>query len=101
MAVAGGYDSDSRREVQEKIAVNVFNNCPTPTLGHKWITAGVRRRDELVIKIENAGGLWSRQGGLNAGKLRFGNGRHPTSREKSKNLQKAAHLRFQRMPPSR
>src|SRR4051812_39448227 len=81
MAVARCYNGNSSGEIQKKIAVNILDHRTAAPCCHQGITTRVGRRHNFMVEIENPAGIGSRQGGPNAGKLCFGNGRHPTSRE--------------------
>jgi hypothetical protein len=63
MAVAGGGHGDSGGEIEEFVAVNIGDNDAAAALGDQRVGAGVGRRDQFVVGIENALGIGAGQGG--------------------------------------
>jgi hypothetical protein len=51
MAMAGGNDRDSGREIQKSVAIDVLDNGAFTVMGDERIAPGVRRRDYSAIAL--------------------------------------------------
>ena len=71
MAVAGGDDGDAGAEIQEDVAVDVFDERAAAASGHQRIAARVRRREVLPIEFEDANRVGTRQRSHQVRKSRF------------------------------
>src|SRR5439155_5097037 len=71
VAVPGRAHRNSGGEIKELVAVYIFDNAAAAALSHHRIRARVRRRNEFVIELQDAGGVRAWQLGLD---LRAGGG---------------------------
>ena len=69
MAVPGGNDGDAGVEVEEGVAVHVFDEHPLSTPHHQGIISQIRRRHELVIQRQELFRLGAGKAGLDVGSL--------------------------------
>ncbi len=58
MAMAGGADGDAGGEVEEGVAVNVFDYSAMAALSYQRVVACERRRHELGILLDNLLCFW-------------------------------------------
>jgi len=69
VAVAGGNDGDAGGEVEENVAVSVFDHGAASAAGDERIRAGIRRRDVAVVQRDDALGFRPGKRSLELGAL--------------------------------
>ena len=67
MAMAGGSHGDAGGEIEELVAVDVFDDDAASALGHQRVGARVGRRQVFVIACDDAFGIGARNGGRQLG----------------------------------
>ena len=75
MTVSGGSNGDSSREVEELVAVYVFNHDAVAAFGDQGVGAGVGGRDEAIVICDDAfcngaGELGANDGGVGVSESR-------------------------------
>src|ERR1035441_6233949 len=63
MTVAGGVDRNAGREVQERVAVYIFDPGASTALHGQGIAAGIAGRDKTLIFRNHLPGQWTRKSG--------------------------------------
>ncbi len=67
MAVAGGADGDAGGEVEEAIAIDVFDDAAEGALDDEGVLAGVRGGTEAFIAIDELAGAGAGEGRVDRG----------------------------------
>jgi hypothetical protein len=61
VAVTGRGDRNPSRKIQVSIAIHIPNMDPSAVVHYEWVVAWIRRRNNLLIAIDNRLGLGTRQ----------------------------------------
>ncbi len=61
VAMAGGDDGNTRREIQKAVAIDIFNEGTLAAARHQWIAACVRGRNVAAVELEDFSRLGARQ----------------------------------------
>ncbi len=69
--MAGGANGDTGGEVEESVAVDVFDDRAVAALGDQGIVARERRRHEPGVLLDHMRGFGSRELHQQAGQFRF------------------------------
>ncbi len=67
MAVPGGSDGDSGGDIEELVAVHIFDDKAASALRHHGVGTRIGRRDQAFITLEYELGIGAGQGRLNLG----------------------------------
>ena len=53
VAMPGRDHGNSRGKIQKQVAINVFDDCALPALGHQRVVASIGRRNILLVERQD------------------------------------------------
>src|SRR5580704_14462398 len=69
MTMASGGDGDSSVEIEEAVPIDILNDCTFTSRGNQRITAGIGRRQHLLVALDQRRGAGAGQLGQKMGKV--------------------------------